>query len=119
MQRPAPQVILKRELIAQPHSRVIITTAHHAKDVVLCINAVHPWQVILEYELFVQPHSGNKGGGGGGGGRRASAQDRAKFHVLLTSYEMLALEAGPLGRGMQYGVLIVDEVGNILLSMCI
>ncbi len=74
--------------------------------------ALHPLQVILEYELFVQSHSGNKGGGGGG--RRGSAQDRAKFHVLLTSYEMLALEAGPLGRGMQYGALIVDEVGKVL-----
>ncbi len=39
-----------------------------------------------------------------------AVQERAKFHVLLTSYEMLALEAGPLSRGLQYGVLVVDEV---------
>lgn len=42
--------------------------------------------------------------------RFGPSQDRAKFHVLLTSYEMLALEAGPLSRGLQYGVLVVDEV---------
>ncbi|GLI68202.1 hypothetical protein VaNZ11_012548, partial [Volvox africanus] len=107
--------------------------------------------IILEYELFVQPLSGNRpqggkkgasaaddgeaggkadgsgagvGGGGGAGpgsgtntgsGRdrdsrkRLTQQERAKFHVLLTSYEMLALEAGPLSRGLQYGVLVVDE----------
>ncbi|GIL52295.1 hypothetical protein Vafri_8203 [Volvox africanus] len=107
--------------------------------------------IILEYELFVQPHSGNRpqggkkgasaaddgdaggkadgggtggaGGGGGGAGsgtntgsgrdrdsrKRLTQQERAKFHVLLTSYEMLALEAGPLSRGLQYGVLVVDE----------
>ncbi|GFR51659.1 hypothetical protein Agub_g14095, partial [Astrephomene gubernaculifera] len=41
--------------------------------------------------------------------QRCSPQERAKFHVLLTSYEMLALEAGPLGRGLKYGVLVVDE----------
>ncbi|EFJ45932.1 hypothetical protein VOLCADRAFT_30242, partial [Volvox carteri f. nagariensis] len=41
---------------------------------------------------------------------RASAKkDRVKFHVLLTSYEMLALEAGQLSKGLQYGVLVVDE----------
>ena len=30
--------------------------------------------------------------------------------MLLTSYEMLAAEAGPLSRGLSYGVLLVDEV---------
>ena len=35
-------------------------------------------------------------------------QERAKFHVLLTSYEMLLAEAGPLSK-LQYGAMIVDE----------
>ena len=35
-------------------------------------------------------------------------QDRVKFHVLLTSYEMLLAEAGPLSK-LEYELLLVDE----------
>jgi hypothetical protein len=38
-------------------------------------------------------------------------QERVKFHVLLTSYEMLSAESATLSRGVAYGAMIVDEVG--------
>ena len=42
-------------------------------------------------------------------GRRREALQRAVlFHVLLTSYEMLNLEAAELGR-LEWGGLVIDE----------
>ena len=35
-------------------------------------------------------------------------QARVKFHVLLTTYEMVGSETGTL-RSLEYGTLIVDE----------
>lgn len=57
--------------------------------------------VILEHEMFTPAAEGGPRG-------RAGLQERVKFHVLLTSYEMVSLHAAELAR-ITWGELVVDE----------
>ncbi|KAG1665916.1 hypothetical protein FOA52_004505 [Chlamydomonas sp. UWO 241] len=69
-------------------------------NVVVMIGNQKARKVIIDHELYEPPPPGAR--------KNASLQDRVKFHVLLTSYEMVLAEAGPLSK-LEYEVMVVDE----------
>ncbi|KAK9818901.1 hypothetical protein WJX74_010226 [Apatococcus lobatus] len=105
---------MRAEGVLGPHLVVVplSTLANWAREfaawapdmnVVTLIGNPEARKVIKDHELYVNPQHGTSFRD-----KRSSVQARVKFHVLLTSNEMVKKEAADLKR-LQWECLIVDE----------